>query len=130
MRLKLEGLSHGLKNSPPDCFLRQRSCRRPFESLPAHKQKSGNTVRHFLIFGTPEGTRTPDLLIRSQSLYPTELPAHTFTERLDIIAQWVLLVKRFLKKQEKIFLCRRRQKSIDFFVPICYNRANAGLVHR
>ena len=26
--------------------------------------------------GTPEGTRTPDLLIRSQSLYPTELPAH------------------------------------------------------
>ena len=28
-------------------------------------------------FGTPEGTRTPDLLVRSQSLYPTELPAHT-----------------------------------------------------
>ena len=27
--------------------------------------------------GTPEGTRTPDLLVRSQSLYPTELPAHT-----------------------------------------------------
>ena len=26
--------------------------------------------------GTPEGTRTPDLLVRSQSLYPTELPAH------------------------------------------------------
>ena len=29
------------------------------------------------VFGTPEGTRTPDLLVRSQSLYPTELPAHT-----------------------------------------------------
>ena len=28
-------------------------------------------------FGTPEGTRTPDLLIRSQSLYPTELLAHS-----------------------------------------------------
>ena len=28
-------------------------------------------------FGTPEGTRTPDLLVRSQSLYPTELPAHS-----------------------------------------------------
>ena len=26
--------------------------------------------------GTPEGTRTPDLLIRSQSLYPTELLPH------------------------------------------------------
>ena len=29
------------------------------------------------IFGTPKGTRTPDLLVRSQSLYPTELSAHT-----------------------------------------------------
>ena len=27
-------------------------------------------------YGTPKGTRTPDLLIRSQSLYPTELSAH------------------------------------------------------
>ena len=27
--------------------------------------------------GTAKGTRTPDLLIRSQSLYPTELPPHT-----------------------------------------------------
>ena len=25
--------------------------------------------------GTPEGIRTPDLLVRSQTLYPTELPA-------------------------------------------------------
>ena len=28
------------------------------------------------VFGALEGTRTPDLLVRSQSLYPTELPAH------------------------------------------------------
>ncbi len=27
------------------------------------------------ICGTPEGIRTPDLLVRSQTLYPTELPA-------------------------------------------------------
>ena len=27
-------------------------------------------------YGAPEGTRTPDLLIRSQTLYPAELPAH------------------------------------------------------
>ena len=26
--------------------------------------------------GTPEGIRTPDLLVRSQTLYPAELPAH------------------------------------------------------
>ena len=28
------------------------------------------------LFGAPEGTRTPDLLIRSQALYPAELRAH------------------------------------------------------
>ena len=30
--------------------------------------------------GTPKGTRTPDLLIRSQSLYPTELSAHMHSQ--------------------------------------------------
>ena len=30
----------------------------------------------FCCCGAPEGTRTPDLLIRSQTLYPAELPAH------------------------------------------------------
>lgn len=29
------------------------------------------------MFGTPEGTRTPDLNVRSVALYPTELRAHT-----------------------------------------------------
>ena len=33
-------------------------------------------------FGTPKGTRTPDLLIRSQSLYPTELSAHVLTTQI------------------------------------------------
>ena len=31
---------------------------------------------HYKIFGALEGTRTPDLLVRSQTLYPAELPAH------------------------------------------------------
>ena len=39
-------------------------------------QKTGRSVKNNPFFGTPEGTRTPDLLIRSQSLYPTELLAH------------------------------------------------------
>ena len=47
-----------------------------FRVPPAYK-KNGEHQKMFSIFGTPEGTRTPDLLIRSQSLYPTELPAHT-----------------------------------------------------
>ena len=28
------------------------------------------------LYGVPEGIRTPDLLIRSQALYPAELRAH------------------------------------------------------
>ena len=61
--------------------------------------KSYKNTRH----GTPEGTRTPDLLIRSQSLYPTELPAHTLAERLDIVAQGVKFVKHFLWSTGNIF---------------------------
>ena len=34
----------------------------------------------FVICGAPEGTRTPDLLIRSQTLYPAELLAHNCFE--------------------------------------------------
>ena len=41
------------------------------------KEKQPDFLRNGLFSGTPEGTRTPDLLVRSQSLYPTELPAHT-----------------------------------------------------
>ena len=69
------------------------------------------------VFGTPEGTRTPDLLIRSQSLYPTELPAHTFAERLDIIAQWVLFVKRFLKKRKFFSIAPPTKKALIFSSP-------------
>ena len=46
---------------------------------------TGTTIRclrplgdthHIKLNGTPEGTRTPDLLLRRQLLYPTELLAH------------------------------------------------------
>ena len=105
MRLKGKGLSHGLKKSPPDSFLRQLRCRRPFESHPMY-QKRGHPKGMTSFFGTPEGTRTPDLLIRSQSLYPTELLAHTFAERLDIVAQGDRIVKQFFAGIGKIiFVC-------------------------
>ena len=38
----------------------------------------------FSWFGAMEGTRTPGLLIRSQSLYPAELPTHTFRSEHDV----------------------------------------------
>ena len=53
----------------------------------------------FLI-GTPKGTRTPDLLIRSQSLYPTELSAHVaFLKRLNTIAHLSQKCKYFFRKK-------------------------------
>ena len=46
-----------------------------FESPPKNtKQKS--TLLGASLFGAPEGIRTPDLLVRSQTLYPAELQAH------------------------------------------------------
>ena len=41
-------------------------------ALPLIVRVHGRTQRN----GTPEGTRTPDLLLRRQLLYPTELLAH------------------------------------------------------
>ena len=38
-----------------------------------HGEVRNNAV---LSIGAPGGTRTPDLLVRSQSLYPAELLAH------------------------------------------------------
>ena len=41
------------------------------------KEKVNSATSTKLTFcGAPEGTRTPDLLIRSQTLYPAELRAH------------------------------------------------------
>ena len=74
---------------PLACFLNALSSH-------AWSIKNGVSQMGYTVFGTPEGTRTPDLLIRSQSLYPTELLAHTFAQRLDIIAQRPGIVKRFL----------------------------------
>ncbi len=43
-------------------------------------------------FGAPEGIRTPDLLVRSQSLYPTELQAQilNFIQLPPRNAIWVI----------------------------------------
>ena len=61
-----------------------RKTREGFHLATVIRIKSDVTIT----IGTPEGTRTPDLLIRSQSLYPTELPAHNaFHKRLNILAQ-------------------------------------------
>ncbi len=51
------------------------------------------------VFGAPEGIRTPDLLIRSQALYPAELRAHILlglsTDSFTIILDTMAKVKFF-----------------------------------
>ena len=46
---------------------------RPFESL--WEKEKRDRFRN-LVYGGPQGIRTPDLLVRSQTLYPAELGAH------------------------------------------------------
>ena len=42
----------------------------------SEEYKKKKPLTRLFLFGAPEGTRTPDLLVRSQTLYPAELPAH------------------------------------------------------
>ena len=71
----------------------------------SQKNKNPDTRMGIWIFGTPKGTRTPDLLIRSQSLYPTELSAHMLSlERLDTITHAFKKIKSFFLKNQKFFV--------------------------
>ena len=45
-------------------------------ATPWSQTKCSTKLSHFPIYGALEGIRTPDLLVRSQTLYPTELRAH------------------------------------------------------
>ena len=47
------------------------------------------------ICGTLEGIRTPDLVVRSQTLYPAELPAHILLRCSIIISHPAFVVKLF-----------------------------------
>ena len=66
------------------------------------KSKSPRNHTISRTFGTAEGIRTPDLLVRSQSLYPAELWAHFLLRTvvlttIVIISHLLQLVKRFFE---------------------------------
>ena len=62
-----------------------------------HKVRFATWERQ-LAAGAPGGTRTPDLLVRSQTLYPAELLAHgLFSNSLLIIHTEGGIVKGFLQ---------------------------------
>ena len=71
--------------------------------MPKSYEKPGNLEDFRVFTGTPKGTRTPDLLIRSQSLYPTELSAHNAPKRLDILSQTFKKSKSFFEKIKNFF---------------------------
>ncbi len=56
-----------------------------FSSLLTNENKKRKApTKSKLFFGAPRGTRTPDLLVRSQTLYPAELLAHLFLPKYII----------------------------------------------
>ena len=69
------------------------------------KSKSPRNHTISRTFGTAEGIRTPDLLVRSQSLYPTELQPH-------------ILFCAFLQGREK----EKQKGSIQGMEPFCKGR--------
>ena len=62
------------KNSVPHCFFNAATLTGSSPALITNKKT--NTQMGIGFYGALEGTRTPDPLIRSQVLYPAELPAH------------------------------------------------------
>ena len=82
-----------------------------------------STVNRGILLGAMEGTRTPGLLIRSQSLYPAELPTHTFRSEHDVFyhSDWVLstvFCKYFYLFQKAAFFMIFLVSFLSF---LCYN---------
>ncbi len=72
---------HSVSKGPPDLspkFFRFAQNLDTRVRVPTTRNNKNSEADKYLLryFGTLEGTRTPDLLVRSQSLYPAELPAH------------------------------------------------------
>src|SRR6267142_4340291 len=65
-------------------------------------------------YGAPGGTRTPDLLVRSQTLYPTELRAHSNTLNVQqfTVNSSMISTRRQSSPQWSDFVCERRTFSV------------------
>ncbi len=76
-----EGILFSRAKQSPGLFLPRLWCVAPhpwssFRIPSEPKKKKDHPLDGLFLFGVPEGIRTPDLLIRSQTLYPAELQAH------------------------------------------------------
>ena len=61
-------------------------------ATPWSQTKCSTKLSHFPKYGALEGIRTPDLLVRSQTLYPTELRAQYVTNlyKTKLLTKWWL----------------------------------------
>ena len=67
------------------------------------KQKPRKQLVYVVFVGALQGTRTPDLLVRSQSLYPAELATHCFIQLYYYITS-ILTCQVFFQKKTKFSL--------------------------
>ena len=85
-----------------------------------HGQKNKKAMKSFdftAFFGAMEGTRTPGLLIRSQSLYPAELPTHTFRSEHDVFYHHKPILSTVFRNFFRIF-----SKSASFRSYFCVSK--------
>ena len=68
---------------------------------------SKHTETSRLLLGALQGIRTPDLLVRSQTLYPAELAAHIFLCPiiLSLFQQKVNRILKILCNKNNLFFC-------------------------
>ena len=94
--------------------------RRPVRAPSIIQTKRKTSTQCVLVFlGAMEGTRTPGLLIRSQSLYPAELPTHTFRSEQDVFYHGTtVLSTSFLK----FFWIFRKRTSFGKILPDQFQR--------
>ena len=64
--------------------------------LESLRKRKKQTLYASVFFGALKGIRTPDLLVRSQTLYPTELSAHASFETVVILALFAVVVNIFI----------------------------------
>ncbi len=96
----------GTKNSPQDCFLHVPHPLRVRVPSNTNKKHQPHGLVSF-VSGAPEGTRTPDLLVRSQSLYPAELRAHSTRNYVTTLYyKCQVFFKKMRRYSPLVFYCK------------------------
>ena len=76
---------------------------RALSGFESHKKEKNRYITASVYSGAPQGTRTPDLLVRSQTLYPAELAAHSCHRQLIYNITFILVCQYLFYKKMKLF---------------------------